>query len=272
MLWKRVFDTQLFMKVVILAGGSGTRISEETHLKPKPLIEIGDYPIIWHIMKTYSFYGLNEFIICCGYKGNMIKDYFLNYFNLNKDFEINLSNNKINKLSKTKENWKIKLIDTGLNTMTGGRILRLKKFFKPNENFCMTYGDGVANIKIDKLIKFHKTNKKLATVTATKPSGRYGAIEIDKKDKNLIKNFIEKPSGDKNWINGGFFVLNQKIFKYLKSDNDIWEQLPLKNLTKDKQLLAYKHHGFWKAMDTLNDKNFLCDLWEKDLAPWKVWE
>lgn len=259
------------MKVVILAGGSGTRISEETHLKPKPLIEIGDYPILWHIMKIYSHYGLNDFIVCCGYKGNMIKEYFLDYPSIQSDFQINLQSSVVKKINKTREKWKVTLINTGLDTMTGGRILRLKKFFKPNEDFCMTYGDGVANINIKKLIEFHKLHKKYATMSAVKPSGRYGAIEIDKKNNSLIKSFIEKPSGDKNWINGGFFVLNQKIFKYLKSDSDIWEQSPLKKLSNDKQLNAFKHPGFWKAMDTLNDKNYLYDLWKNNKAPWKVW-
>ena len=260
------------MKIVILAGGLGTRISEETNLKPKPLIEIGEYPILWHIMKIYSHYGFDDFIICCGYKGYMIKNFFLNYVNFNSDLNINLKTDKYKKLNNIKEKWKIKLVDTGLNTMTGGRILRLKKFFKPNENFCMTYGDGLSNINIKELIKFHKNNNKLATVTAVKPTGRYGAIEIEKKNnQNLIKNFIEKPSGDKNWINGGFFVLNQKIFKYLNNDQDIWEREPLKKLSKDKNLIAYKHKGFWKSMDTLNDKNYLTNLWNQSNAPWKIW-
>tara|TARA_Y100000389_G_scaffold46260_2_gene41183 strand:+ start:4510 stop:5295 length:786 start_codon:yes stop_codon:yes gene_type:complete len=259
------------MKVVILAGGFGTRISEETILKPKPLIEIGNYPIIWHIMKIFSFYGFNEFIICCGYKGYMIKDYFINYINYYNDIDINFTNNsiKINKLKKI--NWKIKLIDTGENTYTGGRLLRIKKYLNKDKNFFMTYGDGVSDVNISELYKFHKKHKKYATVTAVKPNGRYGILDINEKNNNSVKSFIEKPSGDKNWINGGFFVLNKKIFNYLKSDEDIWEQGPLQKLSRDEQLFSFKHKGFWKAMDTLNDKNYLNQLWKTKLAPWKMW-
>ena len=257
------------MKVIILAGGQGTRISEESFVKPKPLIEIGSKPIIWHIMKFYSSFGIKDFIICCGYKGYLLKEYFVNYYLHNANIDIDLKNNKT-KIQKNKnEHWRVKLIDTGENTMTGGRILRIKKFIKKNEDFCLTYGDGLSDINIKKLISFHKKNKNLATITAAKPTGRYGSIEIDK--KNIVTNFIEKPEGDKNWINGGFFVLNQVIFKYLNNDDDIWEQGPLQRLSEEKKLMAYKHHGFWKAMDTLSDKHYLENIWNTKKVPWKIW-
>ncbi len=257
------------MKVVILAGGLGTRISEESHLRPKPLIEIGGKPILWHIMKIFSTYNLNEFIICCGYKQNLIKQYFKDYFINNSDLKIDLKNNKVVILNKPKEKWKLTLVNTGLNTNTGGRLLRIKKFIKPGENFCFTYGDGVAKIDIKKLIQFHKNNKKMATLTAVKPSGRYGIINLS--SKNLVNKFVEKPSGDNNWINGGFFVLNYKVFKFLKNDKDIWEQGPLQRISKLKNLSAYKLNSFWKAMDTKNDREYLENLWQNNSAPWKIW-
>jgi glucose-1-phosphate cytidylyltransferase len=257
------------MKVVILAGGKGTRISEESINKPKPLIEIGSKPIIWHIMKHYSYFGLNDFIICCGYKGYLLKEYFVNYYMHNSDITIDLKNNNLEIKKTNSEPWKISLVDTGENTMTGGRILKIKDILKKEKDFCLTYGDGVSNINIKKLIDFHKKNKKLATITAIKPQGRYGMINLNK--NNLVEKFAEKPDGDGSWVNGGFFVFNQGIFNFLKKDSDILEQGPIQKISKNKQLVAYKHLGFWKAMDTLNDKNYLEDLWSKPKCPWKSW-
>tara|TARA_A100001011_G_C14319305_1_gene849656 strand:- start:4982 stop:5752 length:771 start_codon:yes stop_codon:yes gene_type:complete len=256
------------MKLVILAGGIGTRISEESQLKPKPMIEIGGRPIIWHIMKIYSYYGINEFIICCGYKGEQIKRYFADYYLNNSDVEFDLVKNNYKTIKKSKENWKVMTIDTGEKSMTGGRLARIKKFLKSNETFFMTYGDGVGSVDIKKLLSFHKKNKKLATMTIVKPPGRFGMVKFK---NNLVKNFVEKPSGDGSWINGGFFVLNKKALDFVKKDNDIWERKPLETLAKKNQLSAYKHNGFWKAMDTLRDKIVLDELWLKKKAPWKVW-
>lgn len=257
------------MKLVILAGGLGTRISEESQLRPKPMVEIGGKPIIWHIMKIYYHYGIRDFIICCGYKGEMIKDFFINYNTQNSDFTINLMNKKIKIHKKLNENWNVTLVDTGQDTLTGGRINRIKKFIKKNEDFCLTYGDGVADIDIKKLIAFHKKTKLKATMSTVLPPGRFGMVKFNK--KNIVESFVEKPSGDGSWINGGFFVLNQKIFKLLSKDSDIWEKAPLEKLAKDRQLAVYKHYGFWKAMDTLNDKNNLEKLWTTK-PPWKVWK
>jgi glucose-1-phosphate cytidylyltransferase len=257
------------MKVVILAGGAGTRVSEETVNKPKPLIEIGSKPIIWHIMKTYSHYGLNDFIICCGYKGYLLKEYFANYYMHNSDVTVDLSKNDLQINRANSEPWKISLIDTGENTMTGGRIRRIKNFLKNDENFCLTYGDGVCDINIKKLLEFHKKNKKIATITVVKPSGRYGIISLG--NNNKVKSFREKPSGDGSWVNGGFFVFNKKIFNFLKKDSDILEQGPIQKLSKKKQLVAFRHRGFWKALDTLNDKKNLEQLWLKNKCPWKIW-
>ena len=259
----------IYMKVVILAGGKGTRISEESINKPKPLIEIGSKPIIWHIMKHYSHFGLNDFIICCGYKGYLLKEYFANYYMHNSDITIDLKNNNLEIKKTNSEPWKISLVDTGENTMTGGRILKIKDILKKEKDFCLTYGDGVSNINIKKLIDFHKRNKKLATITVVKPQGRYGMINLNK--NNLVEKFAEKPDGDGSWVNGGFFVFNQGIFNFLKKDSDILEQGPIQKISKKKQLSAYKHLGFWKAMDTLNDKNYLEDLWSKSKCPWKIW-
>ena len=256
------------MKLVILAGGRGTRISEETLVKPKPLVEIGGLPIIWHIMKIYSFYGFNEFIICCGYKGYMIKEYFSNYALHTSDTTIDLKNKKLTVHKKTTENWKITLVDTGEETMTGGRILKIKNYV--DENFCLTYGDGLCDVNVKKLVQFHKSNNKLATMTVVQPQGRFGIVEISKKN-NQVVNFSEKPKGDGSWINGGFFVLKQDIFKYLKDDSTVWEREPLENLSKNSQLLAFQHHGFWYAMDTIRDKNYLDSLWFSKKAPWKLW-
>jgi len=254
------------MKVVILAGGLGSRISEESTIRPKPLVEIGGKPIIWHIMKLYSHYGLNDFIICCGYKGYLIKEYFTNYSLHTTDITVDVRSNQVKVHKKKTEPWKITLVDTGENTFTGDRIRLIKDYI--DKDFCLTYGDGVTSADIKKTIKFHNKHKKLATVLAVKPSGRFGAIKIS---NNTVKNFIEKPVGDGGWINGGFFILNKKIFKYLSKKNCIWEREPLEKISKLGQLKAYKHNGFWYAMDTLRDKIYLENLWQSKKAPWKIW-
>jgi len=257
------------MKAVILAGGLGSRISEESFLKPKPLIEIGNMPIIWHIMKIYSHFGIKKFIICCGYKGYLIKEYFANYSLHSSDVTIDIHKNKIYVHKKNAEDWQITLVDTGEDTLTGGRILRIKNYV--DDDFLLTYGDGLADINIKKLIQFHKSNKKIATMTAVQPLGRFGIVEINKKN-NLIENFIEKPKGDGTWINGGFFVLKKNIFKYLKDDTTVWEREPLEALSKNKELCAFRHDSFWYAMDTMRDKNYLDNLWNLKKAPWKLWD
>jgi glucose-1-phosphate cytidylyltransferase len=257
------------MKAVILAGGLGTRISEETYLKPKPMIEIGGKPILWHIMKMYAAHGINHFVICLGYKGYSIKEYFVNYYRHMSDMTIDLSDNSIEVHNNFSENWKITLIDTGEESMTGGRIKRIYDYIKDDESFCLTYGDGVSDVDISKVIEFHNNHKKLATLTATQPPGRFGALNINAEDR--ITEFQEKPDGDGNFINGGFFVLSPEIVKYIDGDHTLWEQEPLKNLAKDNQLMAYKHRGFWQPMDTLRDKNHLEDLWQSGKAPWKIW-
>ena len=256
------------MKVVILAGGRGTRIQEESQIRPKPLIEIGSKPIIWHIMKNYSHYGFKEFVICCGYKGYLIKEYFANFSLHNSDVTIDIKKNEIKVHKNNNEDWKITLIDTGDNSLTGGRILRVEDFV--DEEFLLTYGDGVADVDISKLVQHHKTNKKIATMTIVQPQGRFGVVEFNTKN-NLIENFSEKVKGDGAWINGGFFVLNKKIFKYLKDDFTVWEKEPLENLSKENQLVAFKHDGFWYPMDTMRDKAYLENLWDKNKAPWKLW-
>ena len=255
------------MKVVILAGGLGSRISEESQLKPKPLLEIGGKPILWHIMKIYSHYKLNEFIICCGYKGYLIKEYFANYSLHTTDITVDVSKNKILVHKKKTEPWKITLIDTGDNSPTGERIKMVRQYV--GDTFCLTYGDGVSSVDIKSLIKFHIQDKKLATVLAVKPAGRFGAMKLE---NNMVKNFLEKPKGDNSWINGGFFVLNKKIFEYIENENSIWERKPMEKLAKDNQLNAFKYEGFWYAMDTLRDKNYLEDLWSSHKAPWKLWD
>ena len=255
------------MKAVILAGGLGTRLSEETLVKPKPMVEIGGKPIIWHILKIYSSYGINDFIICCGYKGHLIKDYFSKYFLYTDDISIDCFNNQIEILSKRTENWNIKLINTGENTLTGGRLKRISKYLDDDESFCFTYGDGVSNVNIKKLISFHKKENRLATVTAVQPAGRFGIIECQR-DKVLA--FQEKPKGD-IWINGGFFVLKKSVLNLIQGDNTIWEEEPLKTLAKEGQLSAFHHNGFWQPMDTLKDKLFLEETWKNGNAPWKVW-
>ena len=255
------------MKAVILAGGLGTRISEETSTKPKPMIEIGGMPLLWHIMKMYSTYDINDFIICCGYKGYMIKEYFANYSLHNSDITLDLKENKIEIHHKSVEPWKITLIDTGLDTMTGGRLKKVQSYLD-DESFCFTYGDGVSDLNIGDLIKFHKNQKTLATVTGVNPPGRFGAMSVL---NNKVIKFQEKPDGDNSWINGGFFVLEPKVLDYIAEDNTIWEREPLEKLSNQKQLSVYLHSGFWQPVDTLRDKNRLEELWNSNKPPWKSW-
>jgi glucose-1-phosphate cytidylyltransferase len=256
------------MKCVILAGGLGTRISEETHLKPKPMVEIGGMPLLWHIMKTYSAYGIDDFVICCGYKGYMIKEYFANYFLHTSDITIDMKNNDLEVHQKHTEPWKVTMIDTGLNTMTGGRLKKIQKYVE-NETFCFTYGDGLSDINITNLLKFHKTNKTFATTTAVQPPGRYGALKLK---NNKVDKFTEKPLGDGSLVNGGYFVLEPEVFDYVKGNNTVWEKEPLENLATENQLSAFVHKGFWHALDTLRDKNNLEELWNSKNTPWKVWK
>jgi glucose-1-phosphate cytidylyltransferase len=256
------------MKAVILAGGYGTRISEKSHLKPKPMIEIGNKPILWHIMKIYSHYGINEFIICCGYKGHIIKEYFLNYYKHMTDMTINLCNNDIKYHKNDVENWKITLVNTGIETMTGGRIKRVKDYIQ-NQPFMLTYGDGVADVNLNDLLKFHQDHGKLMTLTSVQPEARFGAISSN--EKGLIEKFKEKPKGDGEWINGGFMVCQPEILNYIENDETVLEQKPLSNLATDNELMAFKHTGFWKPMDTLRDKNQLEELISTAKAPWIKW-
>lgn len=256
------------MKAVILAGGLGTRISEETIIKPKPMIEIGGKPILWHIMKIYSFHGINDFIICCGYKGYVIKEYFANYFLHQSDITFDMSKNEMKIHQERAEPWKVTLIDTGEKTMTGGRIKRIKSYLNEGEDFCLTYGDGLANIDISKLISFHKSHGKVATLSAIYPPGRFGALEIT---DSQVTSFYEKPRGDGALINGGYFVLKPNALDYIKGDATIWEQEPLNNLAKNGELMSFKHEYFWQPMDTLRDKHYLEKLWETGKAPWKLW-
>lgn len=258
------------MKTVILAGGFGTRISEESAIRPKPMVEIGGRPILWHIMKIYSAHGLNDFIICCGYKGYMIKEYFANYFLQMSDVHFNMKDNKMTILQNNVEPWKVTLLDTGEKTMTGGRIKRVKKYIG-NETFCLTYGDGVSDINIKKLIEFHKSQKALATLTAVQPPGRFGVIDIHEEETHIMA-FREKMEGDGAWVNGGFFVLEPEVINYISDDMTVWEQEPLQKIAKDGKLCAYKYIGFWQPMDTLRDKMYLESLWESGSPPWKVWE
>ena len=257
------------MKVLLLAGGFGTRLSEETDIKPKPMVEIGGKPILWHIMKIYSHYGFNEFVILLGYKGCYIKEYFANYFLHQSDVTIDIATGKMEVLNNSSEPWKVTLLDTGLETMTGGRIKRAQNFVG-NEPFMLTYGDGVADIDIKKLVEFHKSHGKAMTMTSAQPEGRFGALNID--EKNQVTNFLEKPKGDGGWINAGFFVCEPKVFDYItEGDSIVFEQSPLQNLAKDGEIYTYKHEGFWKPMDTLRDKMQLQKLWESKQAPWRVW-
>jgi len=255
------------LKVVILAGGLGTRISEETQVKPKPMIEIGGMPILWHIMKVYSAHDINDFVICCGYKGYIVKEYFANYFLHMSDVTFDLKDNKMEVHHKFAEPWKVTLVDTGLETMTGGRLKRVKNYVN-EETFCFTYGDGLSNVNLSDLIQFHKSNNTIATVTSVQPPGRFGLMDIE---GDKISNFTEKPSGDGNWINGGYFVLEPKVFDYLEDDSTVWERAPLERLAKEGQLSAFKHSSFWQPLDTLRDKNYLEKLWASGKAPWKIW-
>jgi len=257
------------MKAVILAGGLGTRLSEETALRPKPMVEIGGKPILWHIMKMYSYHGINEFVICCGYKGYVIKEYFANYFLHMSDVTFDMKHNRMEVHSKRAEPWSVTLVDTGDESMTGGRLLRVAKYVENEEAFCFTYGDGVGDMNIVDSIAFHKAHGKAATLTATLPPGRFGALDIQRKQ---VMSFREKPKGDGAMINGGFFVLSPKVLSYVKDDATIWEQQPLMGLAEDGQLMAYEHEGFWQPMDTLRDKHHLEDLWASGKAPWKKWD
>jgi glucose-1-phosphate cytidylyltransferase len=256
------------MKVVLLAGGRGTRISEETGTKPKPMVEIGERPIIWHIMKIYSHFGFDEFIICLGYKGYMIKEFFANYFLHRSDVVIDLDKNAMEVLETKAESWKICLVNTGLETMTGGRIKRIEKYVG-KETFMLTYGDGVADVDLAALLAFHKKQGKMATLTSVQPAGRFGALRLD--ENQNVESFAEKPRGDGSWFNGGFFVLEPEIFDYIEGDHTTWEQEPLQNIAKDGQLVTFHHHGFWKPMDTLRDKLELEAMWNSPNPPWKFW-
>jgi len=256
------------MKVVILAGGFGTRLSEETNTLPKPMVEIGGKPILWHLMKLYSSYGYNDFVILLGYKGHLIKEYFTNYFIYNSDLKINTNLNKIEIINNNNENWQITLIDTGQNTMTGGRIKRVEDIIN-NEKFFLTYGDGLSDINLNDLLNFHNQHKKSLTISAIQPEGKFGALNID--ELNNVLSFQEKPKGDGNWVNGGFFVCEPDIFKYIRGDEEIFENYPLETLTNENKVIAFKHKGFWKCMDTLRDKNILNELWANNNAKWKTW-
>ncbi|MDA7856274.1 glucose-1-phosphate cytidylyltransferase [Gammaproteobacteria bacterium] len=257
------------MKAVILAGGLGTRLSEETETKPKPMVEIGGKPILWHILKTYSYYGINDFIICCGYKGYLIKEFFANYFLHTSDIKIDFKTNNLSIINERSEPWKVTLVDTGEKSMTGGRLLSVKEYIKDDEAFCFTYGDGLSDINIKDLIKFHKSSNKLATVTAVKPPGRFGSLVIN--DKNIVEKFVEKPSGDGSRINGGYFVLSPKVLDYIEDLQTIWEQDPMKKLSHENNLAAFNHDGFWQPIDTLREKRLIEELIQTDNAPWIKW-
>ena len=257
------------MKAVILAGGFGTRIAEETAVKPKPMVEIGGKPILWHIMKIYAAYGIDDFIICCGYKGYVIKEYFANYSLHSSNVTFDMKNNKIEIHQNFSEPWRITLVDTGYNTLTGGRMKRVRSFIG-DDDFCFTYGDGVSNVNIAELIAFHKKHKRLATVTAVLPPSKYGILSLD--EANKVSSFEEKPKGDGGWINGGFFVLSPKVIDYIDSDDIMWEQAPMKRLVEEGQLLAFQHKDFWYPMDTLRDNQQLEKMWSGGNAPWKVWK
>lgn len=256
------------MKAVILAGGLGTRLSEETSTRPKPMVEIGGRPILWHIMKMYSSHGINDFVICCGYKGYVIKEYFANYFLHMSDVTFNMRDNEMKVHDRRAEPWNVTLVDTGDDSMTGGRLGRVSEYVKDEDAFCFTYGDGVGDIDISASIAFHKSHQKLATLTATYPPGRFGALDIQHKQ---VMNFKEKPKGDGAMINGGFFILNPKVLNYLDGDSTVWEQEPLMKLAEEGELMAFEHTGFWQPMDTLRDKHLLEDLWATGSAPWKSW-
>ena len=255
-------------KAVILAGGLGTRISEETHLKPKPMIEIGGMPLLWHIMKIYSLHGINDFVVCCGYKGYLIKEYFANYFLHMSDVTIDMVTNKMEVHQRKAEKWKVTLVDTGEETITGGRLKRVSEYINGHDEFCFTYGDGLSNVDISSSIEFHRKHRKLATVTAVMPPGRYGALE---KNGNQVVGFVEKPRGDGAMINGGFFVLSPKVLEFIDDDDTVWEGTPLAKLAQLGELMAFEHTGFWQPMDTLREKNLLEEYWRSGKAPWKNW-
>ncbi len=258
------------MKAVILAGGFGTRISEESGVRPKPMVEIGSKPILWHIMKIFSSYGINEFIVLCGYKSHVIKEYFANYSLYRSDVTFDIANHSLEIHKNGSENWKVTLLETGERAMTGGRLKKAKEYLG-NETFLMTYGDGVADINIKELIKFHQEHEGLATVTAVQPGGRFGVFNL-KNEQKKVERFREKHADDTGWVNGGFFVLEPKVLDYIEGDHTTWENEPMNNLALDNQLFAFRHEGFWQPMDTLRDKNYLEDLWNNNKAPWKVWE
>lgn len=258
------------MKVVILAGGMGTRISEESHLKPKPMVEIGGYPILWHIMKIYSSYGYNDFIICCGYKGHVIKEYFLDYYMYQSDITIDLANNDLTVHETITEPWKVTLVNTGLYTSTAGRIKQIQRYVG-DETFMMTYGDGVADVDIAALVDFHKKQGKAVTITTTRPAGRFGVLQMDD-EAELVRSFKEKGTEDQAWVNAGFAVFNKEIFDYLGDGSEMLEQSPYESLAQAGQMAAYKHDGFWSPMDTMRDKNYLEELWQSGNAKWKIWE
>ena len=258
------------MRVVILAGGLGTRISEETTIKPKPMVEIGSEPILWHIMKIYAHYGFNDFIICAGYKQSIIKDYFSKYALNHGDIEVLTKSHKVNIIEPSKEDWKVTVVDTGLHTMTGGRIKRIQRYVDSDDNFMFTYGDGLANVDINALVKYHRKYSPIVTLTAVQPPGRFGSLLLDQANK--IKKFTEKPLGDGQWINAGFYIASNKIFDFLKDDNDVLEKSPLEAISEMGQMRAFLHKGFWKPMDTLTDKRKLEDMWSSNNAPWKIWE
>lgn len=258
------------MKAVILAGGAGTRISEETHLKPKPMVEIGGKPIIWHIMKGYSCHGINEFIICCGYKGYVLKEYFANYFLHMSDVTFDMESNRMEIHKRHAEPWRVTLVDTGENTMTGGRLKRVRSYLENEEAFCFTYGDGVGDVDITRLVGYHRSHGRLATLTAASPPGRFGALEIQ--DGDRVLSFREKPQGDEGVINAGFFVLSPKVIDHIAGDHVSWETAPLETLASSDQLRAFRHHGFWQPMDTLRDRVLLENLWSTGRAPWKQWD
>jgi len=257
------------MKAVILAGGLGSRLTEETNLRPKPMVEIGGHPILWHIMKIYSHHGINDFIICLGYKGHLIKEFFVNYAMHASDLTVDMKSNSVSMLQNSSEDWRVTLIDTGPDTLTGGRLKRVLPYLNNEESFCFTYGDGVADVNIKELLAYHKEHNKLVTLTATQPVGKYGALSLG--SDNTVNEFSEKPRGDGQWINGGFFVLSPKVGEYISGDATIWEREPLEKLTREGQVSAYKHHGYWQSMDTIHDRNLLEDLWASGNAPWKVW-
>lgn len=257
------------MKAVILAGGYGTRLSEETEVRPKPMVEIGERPMLWHIMKTYAHYGIDEFIICLGYKGYIIKEYFANYYLHVSDVTFDLRKNQMEVHHNSSEPWKVTLVDTGENTMTGGRLKHVAPYLNPDEDFCFTYGDGLADVDVSALIDFHKQHGRLATMTAVQPPGRFGAVELE---GNAITSFKEKPDGDGQWINGGYFVLSPKVLDYIDDAQSVWEREPLQRLAQNNEIQAYFHKGFWHPMDTLRDKNYLEKLWQSKNVPWKVWE